>query len=200
MGRNMDRSAGLYDFFQSLDRSLFMNNEYKEYADYDSPFPIGFEQTISQPTLVYNMTNWLELHKEAKVLEIGTGSGYQTAFLAEFGGRVYTVERIAELSQKAMKRLGSLGYKNIEFKVGDGSEGWREFAPYDRIMVTAAAGQVPQPLVEQLKPGGIMVIPAGRKRMQELLLIRKDEEGKVTEESLGPVTFVELKGEFGWKN
>jgi protein-L-isoaspartate(D-aspartate) O-methyltransferase len=187
-------------FFQNLDRSFFIDNEYKELAGYDTPLPIGFEQTISQPTLVLQMTAALNLNKGLKVLEIGTGSGYQTVFLAEFAGEIYTVEKIAALSQKAEERLKSLGYQNISFKEGNGSEGWPEYAPYDRIIVTAAARKVPEPLSEQLKPGGLMLIPVGEKGQQDLLLLAKDESGLINTESLGKVVFVELKGEYGWDN
>ena len=200
MNKDNNKNAKLYEFFQSLDRSLFIDNEYKDMAHYDNALPIGHEQTISQPTLVYGMTEKLELDKKHKVLEIGTGSGYQTAFLAEFGGQIYTVERIKELSWKAVERLMNLGYKNINFRIGNGSEGWPDFAPYDRIIVTAAAGEVPEPLLEQLKPGGRMVIPVGEKGKQELLLIQKDEKGGIKKKSLGDVIFVELKGDYGWKH
>ncbi|MCL6588953.1 MAG: protein-L-isoaspartate(D-aspartate) O-methyltransferase [Firmicutes bacterium] len=188
----------LYGFFQNLDRSFFLEGQYRDMAGYDTPLPIGYEQTISQPTLVLQMTAYLNLAKDMKVLEIGTGSGYQTAFLAEFANEVYTVERIAPLGEKARERLEKLGYRNIHFKIDNGSNGWAEYAPYDRIIVTAAAGKVPDPLLEQLKPGGMMLIPVGEQGCQDLLLLKKDESGLVREESLGKVTFVELKGEYGW--
>jgi len=188
----------LYDFFQNLDRSRFIDNEYQDLAGYDTPLPIGFEQTISQPTLVLQMTALLNLNRDLRVLEIGTGSGYQTAFLAEFAGEVYTMERIGALSEKARKCLTAFGYRNIHFKIDNGSNGWPEFAPYDRIIVTAAAGQIPDPLVEQLSPGGLMLIPVGEKGGQDLTLISKDKTGPILIHSLGKVTFVELKGEYGW--
>ncbi|MBM7856147.1 protein-L-isoaspartate(D-aspartate) O-methyltransferase [Desulfohalotomaculum tongense] len=188
----------IYEFYRNLDRGLFIDNEYKKYAHYDQALPIGFEQTISQPSLVIEMTMMLDLNKRCRVLEIGTGSGYQTAFLAQFAGEVFTIERIAELSKKAQKRLSKLGYKNIKFKVGDGSKGWEEHSPYDRIIVTAGAGNIPGELVNQLKLGGKMVIPAGKEELQELLLVIKDENGNIKTESLGPVRFVELKGKYGW--
>lgn len=200
MDNNMSSNKELYDFFKSLDRSAFMNDEYKEYAHYDKPFPIGFKQTISQPTLVYKMTEWLDVSKTSKVLEIGTGSGYQTVLLAEFAAEVYSVERIAELSEKAQRRISEMGYENVRFKIGDGSQGWKEYAPYDRIMVTAAAGEMPQLLVEQLKPEGKMIVPVGKEHVQDLLLIRKDKEGSIDVESLGDVVFVELKGKYGKRN
>ena len=138
------------------------------------------------------------LDEDLKVLEIGTGSGYQTAFLAEFAKEVYTVEIIRELSLKAQERLKKLGYDNVKFKIGDGSQGWPEHQPYDRIIVTAAAGRVPDPLVEQLKPGGRMIIPVGERSIQNLLLIEKKDDGTVVQENLEPVVFVELKGRYGW--
>jgi protein-L-isoaspartate(D-aspartate) O-methyltransferase len=190
----------LYAFFQKLDRSNFIDNEYKQLAEYDTPLPIGFEQTISQPTLVLQMTETLNLNKESRVLEIGTGSGYQTAFLAEFAKEVYTVERIAALSRKAEERLKLLGYGNIHFSVDNGSNGWAEFAPYDRIIVTAAAREVPDPLLEQLQPGGKLLIPVGEKGCQNLLLIEKDTTGSTETTILEKVIFVELKGDYGWEN
>lgn len=193
----MDKDK-LSKFYLELDRSFFLEEEYKSCAGLDGPLPIGFEQTISQPSLVLEMTRTLELDKNCKVLEIGTGSGYQTAFLAEFAGRVYTVERIAELSEKACKRLDHLGYTNIHFKVGDGSLGWSENGPYDRIIVTAAAGKIPHELIEQLGEGGKMIVPVGVRGWQDLTSVFKDAQGEIHIKSLGPVTFVELKGPYGW--
>jgi len=199
MNKRSKNDNKLYNFFKNLDRSFFIDNEYKEYANYDSALPIGFDQTISQPSLVYEMTAVLELEKDLRVLEIGTGSGYQTTLLAEFAGEVYTVERIEELSLKAQERLMKLGYRNVKFKVGDGCEGWPEFAPYDSIIVTAAAGRMPDPLIEQLKTGGRMIIPIGGKGLQDLVLAWKDGKGNIKKETLGSVVFVELKGKYGWK-
>jgi protein-L-isoaspartate(D-aspartate) O-methyltransferase len=196
----MNKNNDLWEFFESLDRSVFMDEKYKEYSDCDEAFPIGFGQTISQPTLVFQMTSYLKLDNDVKVLEIGTGSGFQTAFLAEYAREVYTVEKIEELSNKARERLTRLGYKNVNFLVGDGSEGWPEHAPYDRIIVTAAAGEVPAPLLAQLKNDGIMIVPVGKKGWQKLMLITKGEHGEINEKSLDNVTFVELKGNYGWKN
>lgn len=195
----MDKSESLFHFFEGLDRSIFINNDYNRYSNYDQPLPIGHGQTISQPTLVYTMTWYLQLSGEDKVLEIGTGSGYQTAFLAEFSGEVFTVEKIGHLSKKAEERLHGLGYSNISFKVGDGSDGWPEFAPYTRIICTAAAGSIPEPLIEQLAPGGLMIIPVGEKGWQELLKIRKSPNGNIETTNLGDVRFVEFKGKYGWK-
>ena len=188
----------LNTFLRKLDRSFFIDNENKIYADYDSALPIGLGQTISQPSLVHEMSALLNLNKKLKVLEIGTGSGYQTAILAEFAGSVYTVERHEELSKKAQEKLEELGYRNIYFKVGDGSYGWEEHSAYDRIIVTAAAGEIPSSLVEQLAPNGFMLIPVGEKGYQKLTLVTKDAQNRVTAEHIGNVTFVELVGEHGW--
>ncbi|MFS8629636.1 MAG: protein-L-isoaspartate(D-aspartate) O-methyltransferase [Bacillales bacterium] len=186
----------LEKFFRSLDRSFFLEGEMKKYADLDEPLPIGFGQTISQPSLVLKMTKLLAPEKDSKVLEIGTGSGFQTAILAKMSAKVFTVEKIDELMEKAKKRLKALGFSNIYFKVGDGSKGWREYAPYDRIMVTAAARVLPDELVEQLANGGRMVIPIGPPlQLQELKLITKTDDGDIQIKTAGWVKFVELKGE-----
>ena len=190
----------IWAFFKTLDRSKFIaDNNLKELAQYDRPLPIGHGQTISQPSLVLAMTQELNLHEKCRVLEIGTGSGYQTALLAQFCQHVYTVERIKELADNSRTQLVNMGYDNISFKVGDGSEGWAEFAPYDRIIVTAAAGKLPTKLIQQLKPGGRMIVPVGPSQSQELMLITKDESGLIKKESLGDVRFVEFRGEYGWQ-
>lgn len=188
----------LSQFYGKLDRSYFIDNEYKGLAALDSPLPIGHGQTISQPSLALEMTYCLSPERDSRVLEIGTGSGYQTALLAEFSGTVYTVERIPELAEKAKKRLDALGYANIAYRTGDGSMGWPEEAPFDRIIATAAAGRIPDALAEQLKPGGRMIVPAGPQGMQDLYLVTKDPSGKVRTASLGKVAFVEMKGKYGW--
>lgn len=188
----------LMDFFNSLDRSFFIDNEFKNYAHLDRALPIGYEQTISQPSLVLKMTNFLNLNKNCRVLEIGTGSGYQTAFLAEFSKKVYTIERIKELAESARKKLEHLGYENIFYQVGDGSEGWTEHAPYDRIIVTAAAERIPEELVNQLGTGGIMIVPVGSPGLQQLKLITRGQEGKIHIDTIGKVVFVEMKGKYGW--
>lgn len=194
----MDPQA-ITDFYRRLDRSFFIDNENKNWAYLDEALPIGYGQTISQPSLVLAMTLQLEPAKTDRILEIGTGSGYQTALLAEFAGEVYTVERIAELAKRARERLEQLGYDNVRYKLGDGSVGWPENAPYDKIMVTAAAGSVPQELLEQLKPGGRMIIPVGQRGLQDLLLVTRDQAGHYSRRSLEKVVFVELKGQYGWR-
>lgn len=186
----------LLQFFTSLDRSLFLGMQYKGLAKLDRPLPIGLGQTISQPSLVLYMTQQLDLKKNQKVLEIGTGSGYQSAFLAEFCAELYTVELLSELQKQAKERLRGLGYHNVHYKVGDGSLGWAEHAPYERIMVTAAAKRMPLPLIEQLAPGGIMIIPVGPLGWQELMQVTKDSEGNIEQKKLLDVAFVELVGKY----
>lgn len=197
--RENKQSQRIIQFYNHLDRSQFIDNENRDLAHYDRALSIGFGQTISQPSLVLEMTIQLDLNKECKVLEIGTGSGYQTVFLAEFADKVFTIDRIAELSDKAREKLKKLGYDNIFFKIGDGSRGWQEFSPYDRIITTAAAARVPDLLLDQLKPGGKMIAPVGERTCQELFLIQKDEFSQIEQKSLGQVRFVEFKGEYGWK-
>ncbi|MGE5453639.1 MAG: protein-L-isoaspartate(D-aspartate) O-methyltransferase [Methylocystaceae bacterium] len=189
----------LLAFFKQLDRAYFITTEARSYAFTDQPLPIGHGQTISQPTLVVEMTRLLQLTSESRVLEIGTGSGYQTAFLAEFAGEVFTIERIPELGKPAQQRLDKLGYHNITFRIGDGSEGWPEHASFDRIIATAGALTVPQELIEQLAIGGIMIIPIGSLGEQQLLRIKKGESGEISQEILGDVRFVEFKGKYGWE-
>lgn len=188
----------LIEFFNKLDRSHFVDEAYKNYAHFDHALPIGFEQTISQPSLVLEMTHRLSPEKNSKVLEIGTGSGFQTALLAEFSGMVYTIERIPELADKAREKLDALGYTNIVYKMGDGTRGWKENGPYDRIIAAAAAAKVPKELISQLRAGGRMIMPVGTKMEQKLILITKDEEGRVYKTTLGDVLFVEFKGKYGW--
>lgn len=188
----------LEEFYRKLDRAGFMDNEYRTFAGIDSALPIGHGQTVSQPSLVLEMTKLLSPGKDSKVLEIGTGSGYQTAFLAEFSGTVYTVERIADLSDKAIERLKNMGYNNVYNKTGDGSRGWPENSPYDRIIVTAAAGRMPEIILQQLAPCGRMVIPLGPPEVQDLLLIIKKADGSIEIKPAGKVRFVEFRGEYGW--
>ncbi len=190
----------LTTYFRSLDRSFFVGDDMKQYAGLDRPLPIGYDQTISQPSLVLEMTKLLEPEKDSKTLEIGTGSGFQTALLAKMSMEVYTVERIGELMKKAKERLNVLNFSNIFYKTGDGSIGWREHAPYDRIMVTAAAGALPDELVEQLADGGRMVIPVGPPHLQELKLVTKTDNDEINIKTVELVRFVELKGQYGWNN
>ena len=191
-------TKSIINYYRQLDRSFFIDNENKRWAGLDEPLPIGYGQTISQPSLVLAMTCRLEPEPTDCILEIGTGSGYQTALLARFAAEVYTVERIADLSRKAQDRLDQLGFTNIHFHIGDGSLGWPEYAPYDKIMVTAAAARVPAELLAQLKPGGKMIIPVGSPGLQELLLVTRDQNGHYRQETIERVVFVELKGRYGW--
>lgn len=179
-------------YFRQLDRSEFIDDQ-KEHATLDRPLSIGHGQTISQPTLVLNMTLKLDLKKDDRVLEIGTGSGFQTALLSKFSHSVYTVERIRALYDTAKERLADLGYSNVSFLYGDGYSGWKENAPYDKIMVTAAAKEVPETLTRQLAPGGKMVIPVGDFNMQELKLVEKDKDGTISESVIEYVMFVEFR-------
>jgi len=178
-------------------RHRFVGGERVSQAYMDSPLPIDEGQTISQPYMVALMTEALELKGDEKTLEIGTGSGYQTAILAELCARVYTVERISELQIKAREILESLGYTNIFYKTVNGTLGWEEQKPYDAIIVTAGAPRIPTPLVDQLAEGGRMVIPIGDRVSQELTKIRK-HAGEISSESLGGCRFVALLGEYGW--
>ena len=162
----------------------------------DTPLPIGHGQTISQPFMVAEMTRLLRLTPESRVLEIGTGSGYQAAILAEFTEHVYTVEIIEPLAREAAERLARLGYDRVSVKHKDGWNGWEEHAPYDAIIVTCAAGQIPPPLIGQLRPGGRMVIPVGpRFAVQSLMLVEKDLEGRISSRSLMAVRFVPFVSE-----
>jgi len=180
------------DAIAVVPRETFVPAEYRHWAHLDEPLPIGAGQTISQPYIVALMTQALEVDPADRVLEIGTGSGYQTAILAELAGEVYSVERIAWLARLAQERLNALGYRNVHVRVGDGHLGWPEHAPYDRIMVTAAAAFIPSALIDQLAEGGRMVIPVGRAQgVQNLYLVQK-MDGRTSERNLGAVRFVPL--------
>ncbi|MFZ2161326.1 MAG: protein-L-isoaspartate(D-aspartate) O-methyltransferase [Sideroxyarcus sp.] len=188
-------SESVLDIMAEVPRDRFVPEGELYSAYYNNPLPIGHEQTISQPYIVALMTDLLALDKQQTVLEVGTGSGYQSAVLSELAGKVYSIEIVAALATIAAKRLSELGYANVEVKAGDGSAGWPEHAPYDGIIVTAAAEHVPQPLLDQLKPGGRMVIPVGgRFDIQQLLLITKDKAGAFHRMNIEPVRFVPLTG------
>jgi protein-L-isoaspartate(D-aspartate) O-methyltransferase len=160
----------------------------------DTPLPIGFGKTISQPFMVAVMTDLLELKPDDTVLEIGTGLGYQSAVLAELAGRVYSVEIIDELAQGAAQRLKRQGYTNIEVRVANGYLGWPEYAPFDKVIVTAAPDLIPTPLINQLKAGGRMVIPVGLPSAQQLVVVEKDPNGRVATKEIMPVLFSLLEG------
>lgn len=185
--------------FLKVPRHLFVPESLVREAYEDYPLPIGFGQTISQPYMIAYMVQALKPSKDLKVLEIGTGSGYTTAILSELFKEVYTVEIVPELSERAQKILKDLGYDNIYFKIGDGSEGWEEKAPFDRIIVTAAAPDVPEPLKGQLAEGGILVIPISRGFSDVLYRFIKKND-KLEGEELTYCSFVPLKGKYGFKN
>ena len=179
-------------------RHLFMEEALVGEAYNDHPLPIGHKQTISQPYIVALMTEALELTGKEEVLEIGTGSGYQTAVLAELSKRVYTIERVRPLMVQARLILARLGYNNILFKSLDGTLGWKEYEPFDAIIVTAGAPKVPQPLKDQLSEGGRLVIPVGNRFSQELVKVTR-KKGSFIQENLGGCRFVDLVGVHGWK-
>jgi len=176
-------------------RHLFMPKQFRDAAYADRPLPIGEGQTISQPFIVAYMTEQLELQPGDKVLEIGTGSGYQAAVLSEITPFVYTIEIIPELAKTARTRFANLGYNTIKVKIGDGYYGWEKHAPYDAIIGTAAADEVPQSLIDQLSPGGRLIIPTGETdRIQKLILLTKSESGEVSKKNLLSVRFVPMTG------
>ena len=181
-----------------VERHLFVPETLWDDAYGDYPLPIGESQTISQPYMVAEMTAKLEPQENYRILEIGTGSGYQSAILAELTNEVYTIEIIEPLANKAATKLQDLGYKNIFVKIGDGSRGLPEHAPYDGIIVTAGAPNLPEPLFEQLKDGGKIVIPIGDRTFQTLMCITK-KEGKKQEEQFFDCMFVSLIGAYGWQ-
>lgn len=187
------------DAFRKVPRHLFIDNMLYAQAYDDNALPIGNGQTISQPYVVALMTQLLRLTGDEKILEIGTGSGFQAAVLAQFSRRVYTIERNRELGDASRKRLRDMGYENIVFKIGDGSRGWTQHAPFDRIIVTAGAPVLPPSLLEQLAEGGIMVVPAGNKFHQDLEVYEKIPGGGLKKASAGGVVFVPLIGDEGWE-
>ena len=181
------------DAMQKVPRHLFVPEEYRSRAYDDSPLPIGHDQTISQPYIVGYMSEALELRPTDRVLEIGTGSGYQAAILGELAGDVYTIEIVPELAERARAALDAAGYRNVHVRHGNGYLGWPEAAPFDRIIVTAAPEKIPQALVDQLAVGGIMVVPVGAVYDDQVMtIVRKTDKGVVTRETL-PVRFVPMK-------
>nr|Q74CZ5.2 RecName: Full=Protein-L-isoaspartate O-methyltransferase; AltName: Full=L-isoaspartyl protein carboxyl methyltransferase; AltName: Full=Protein L-isoaspartyl methyltransferase; AltName: Full=Protein-beta-aspartate methyltransferase; Short=PIMT [Geobacter sulfurreducens PCA] len=181
-------------------RHVFVEEAMAAQAYSDTPLPIGEKQTISQPYMVALMTELLELKGKEKVLEIGTGSGYQAAILAVMADRVYTVERIRPLALRARKALDSLGLLNVNIKMSDGTVGWEDEAPFDAIIVTAGAPDIPQQYIDQLKPGGRLVIPVGTQFEQVLVRVVKQEDGSVERENITGCRFVKLVGKFGWSS
>jgi protein-L-isoaspartate(D-aspartate) O-methyltransferase len=182
---------------RKIPRHLFVDPGIVNRAYDDSALPIGEKQTLSQPYMAAHMTAALRLAGQEKALEIGTGSGYQTALLAELCFNVFSVERLRSLSHKARRLLDHLGYQNIALHVGDGTIGWSEHAPYDAILVAAGAPAAPKPLLEQLASGGRLVIPVGDEQAQNLLRITRTQTG-FEEEQLGECKFVRLLGKYGW--
>lgn len=185
--------------FKKVPRHLFVPEQFQSHSYNDHPLPIGEGQTISQPYIVALMTDLLDLSGEDKVLEIGTGSGYQAAILAELGKEVYTTERHKLLAEKAEKIFKELNYQNVKVLVGDGTKGWKEFSPYQKIIVTASAPDVPQPLFIQLDEMGKLVIPIGGRWSQDLILIEK-RKGKMIRKSVCGCVFVPLIGEYGYRD
>jgi protein-L-isoaspartate(D-aspartate) O-methyltransferase len=184
------------EVMDKVERHKFVPPSEQTWAYANRPLPIGHGQTISQPYIVALMTDLISVDPGDRVLEIGTGSGYQAAVLAEMGTEVFTIEIIDPLARQASRRLADLGYSQVKTREGDGYYGWEDEAPFDAIVVTAAADHVPPPLVRQLKPGGVMVIPVGSRFMvQQLVLVTKDSAGSITTRQILPVRFVPLTGD-----
>lgn len=198
MIKNQLQSRGIRDdavleVMRSVERHNFVPENYRDRAYSDGPLPIGHGQTISQPYIVAFMTEQLQVSSQHKILEIGTGSGYQAAILGELAKHVFTIEIIPELAEGAKNILNHLSYKNITVRAGDGYKGWPEEAPFERIMVTAAPTEIPQTLIDQLAPGGRMILPVGAQFLvQYLWVIEKDDQGTVTKEKILPVRFVPM--------
>ena len=197
MGRDI-KDPDLLEVMGEVRREEFVPGSYQSQAYADGPLPIGMGQTISQPYIVALMTQELRLNPDCEVLEIGTGSGYQTAILSKLAKKVYTIERFAQLSESAQAALGELGVGNVEFYIGDGSCGWPEEKCFDRIMITAAVPKIPEPLVEQLAEGGLMVGPVGGGGVQELIVCEK-RHGKIIEKAICDCRFVKLLGKYGFE-
>lgn len=191
------RDVRILDAFRNVPRHAFVPEAQETRAYEDRPLPIGLDQTISQPYMTAWMTDLLEVHKGDRILEIGTGSGYQAAILAELGARVTTIERHTEISARAQRLLHELGYRGVHFEVDDGTCGYPDRAPFDGILVTAGGPSVPPSLVEQLAEGGRLVMPVGGSERQELLRLRKTAHG-IERENHGRCSFVPLIGRHGW--
>ena len=185
-------SEKVMDAMLSVPRHEFVPVELRAFAYTDSPLPIGYDKTISQPFIVALMTDLLDLQAEDCILEVGTGLGYQASILAKLVERVYSMEILDELADSASRRLTEQGAINVEVRVGDGSKGWPEHAPFDKILVAAAPDLIPTSLLSQLKPGGKMVIPAGIENAQQLMLVEKNEKGQLSVEEILPVRFSSL--------
>jgi protein-L-isoaspartate(D-aspartate) O-methyltransferase len=189
------KNKKVLDAMRAVPRHLFVPSNAQRLAYGNHPLSIGYGQTISQPFIVAHMTELLNIKPGDKILEIGTGSGYQAAVLSELTPNVYSIEIVEELGKIAKKRLQNLGYKTIKVKIGDGYLGWKEYAPYDGIIVTCAPEDIPQSLIEQLKPGGKIVIPVGGiNELQMLVVVEKDKNGNLREKKQYPVRFVPMTG------
>jgi protein-L-isoaspartate(D-aspartate) O-methyltransferase len=191
------KDARLIAAMKKIPRHLFVEEALQNQAYSDHPLPIGEKQTISQPYMVALMTESLQLVGKEKVLEIGTGSGYQTTILAELSEKVFSIERIRSLAIRARKLIYELGYYNVEIKIIDGTYGWLDESPFDAITVTAGAPDIPQPLIDQLAVGGRLVIPVGDALVQDLMRVTRTKEG-IKRENLGGCRFVKLIGKYGW--
>lgn len=187
------------EVMSSVPRHEFVPESYRNFAYRDEPLPIGYGQTISQPSLVAFMTDKLDLKATDRVLEIGTGSGYQAAILSQLVSHVYTIEIVEPLARRAMADLKRLGYDNVTVLIGDGYKGWPEYAPFDAVIVTCAPDHVPQPLIDQLRDGGRMVIPVGEPGNQSLYLLQK-RGGAIERHSILAVRFVPMTGKMGQEN
>jgi protein-L-isoaspartate(D-aspartate) O-methyltransferase len=195
----MIRDERVLEVMNTVPRHLFVPEALRAQAYKDNALPLSVGQTISQPFIVARMTELLELKGKERVLEVGSGSGYQTAVLSHLCRKVYAIERIPSIAAEAKQRLGSLGYRNISYRVGDGTIGWGVYAPFDAILVAAGGPEIPKPLVDQLEIGGRLVIPIGKEqKSQTLVRVIRTERGAVTEDC-GPCAFVPLIGEHGWK-
>jgi protein-L-isoaspartate(D-aspartate) O-methyltransferase len=199
IGRGIKDRRVIQAMFE-VPRHLFVEEPFKAKAYGNFSLPIGEDQTISQPYMVAFMTERLELAPDDRVLEIGTGSGYQTSILAALAGQVFSIERIAFLAERAKKLIDRLQIRNVSIKVFDGTYGWREMAPFHAIIVTAATPFIPDSLTDQLAPGGRMIIPVGSEKDQRLIIVIKDGAGVPVEQDLGPCRFVKLQGKYGWNN
>lgn len=190
------RNTKVLKAMRKVERHFFVPEAVRSYAYEDRPLPIGYGQTISQPYIVAYMTEILDLDRQEKVLEIGTGSGYQAAILAEICDSVYTIEVVPELGNKAKNILKFLGYDEVKIKIGDGYQGWEEYAPFDAIIVTCAPTHIPEKLKEQLREGGRMIIPVGERYIQQLVFLEK-KNGKLKQKNVLPVLFVPMVDEEG---
>lgn len=193
------KDARVVDVMNTLPRHLFVPEAIKSQAYNDNALPISNGQTISQPFIVARMTELLELRGDEKALEIGAGSGYQTAVLASLARKVFAIERLDALANEAKRRLQMIGFRNVTLKTADGTEGWNAYMPYDAILVAAGGPEIPEPLVNQLKVGGRLVIPIGEDRKSQVLVRLTRQETGCRKEDFGPCAFVPLIGEHGWQ-